>query len=171
MAKVAALLRKSLPNVTCNTGCKVESIGADSVTYSRDGKQESVPADLVLMAIGRSPNTKGLNLEGIGLDFDPRRGIRVDEQLRSGNLNLAELDLQHVDRNAELTENVIRKLRAGMMPPAGMPRPDAAAITALVASLESAIESGETPSTLACTRSESRSSLGCRRRSSARSAR
>ena len=39
---------------------------------------------------------------------------------------LDQLDLAHLGDHAEIGEKVVRKLRAGMMPPAGMPRPDAA---------------------------------------------
>ncbi len=35
-------------------------------------------------------------------------------------LTLDSLDLAHVGQNAEVWEKVVRKLRAGMMPPAGM---------------------------------------------------
>ena len=40
----------------------------------------------------------------------------------------------------ELAEKIIRMLDAGMMPPAGIPRPDATSQKAFVASLESAID-------------------------------
>src|SRR5690242_20570503 len=50
-----------------------------------------------------------------------------NDKLKSGNMTLTQLDLSHPDRNPELAEKVIRKLRAGMMPPAGMPRPTPAA--------------------------------------------
>ena len=43
-------------------------------------------------------------------------------------------------------EKVIRKVRAGMMPPAGMPRPDAAMLDAFVAHLETTIDRAATAS-------------------------
>src|SRR5439155_15379817 len=39
-------------------------------------------------------------------------------------LTLDSLDPAHVEKNADTWEKVVRKLRAGMMPPAGMRRPD-----------------------------------------------
>lgn len=42
-----------------------------------------------------------------------------NEKLKSGGMSLAGLDLVHPERNAELAERVIRKLNAGLMPPAG----------------------------------------------------
>ncbi len=58
----------------------------------------------------------------------------------TGGLTLEGADLEQVARDAELWEKVIRKLRAGMMPPPGEPRPDFAAEQALRASLEDAID-------------------------------
>src|SRR5579863_1475043 len=48
-----------------------------------------------------------------------------DEQKTSG-LSLQKLDLATVGDHPELWEKVVRKLRAGMMPPPGMPRPSLA---------------------------------------------
>ena len=59
----------------------------------------------------------------------------------AGGLTLEGADLAQVARDAETWEKVIRKLRAGMMPPPGEPRPDFAAEQALRASLEDAIDS------------------------------
>src|SRR5262245_31430203 len=48
-------------------------------------------------------------------------------------LTLDNFDLAHVRQNAEVAEKVVRKLRAGMMPPPGIKRPDPGTIKALVA--------------------------------------
>jgi len=53
---------------------------------------------------------------------------------------LSNADLSRVAENGEMWEKVIRKLRAGDMPPAGMPRPDAATHHALVSLLESTLD-------------------------------
>jgi hypothetical protein len=49
-------------------------------------------------------------------------------------------DLSRPPANAELWEKVIRKLRAGAMPPPGSPRPDQDAVHDFVASLETALD-------------------------------
>ena len=46
-----------------------------------------------------------------------------NDQARTANLSLENLDLTTVSEDAELWEKVVRKLRAGMMPPPGMGRP------------------------------------------------
>ncbi|HUO68279.1 MAG TPA: DUF1592 domain-containing protein [Gammaproteobacteria bacterium] len=59
----------------------------------------------------------------------------------AGGLALEGVDLEHVARNEQQWEKVIRELRAGLMPPPGEPRPDFAAEHALRTSLEDAIDS------------------------------
>ena len=53
-----------------------------------------------------------------------------NEKLKTGGLALDKLDLHRVGANAETWEKVVRKLRAGMMPPAGARRPDRQALDA-----------------------------------------
>ena len=60
-------------------------------------------------------------------------------KLKTANLLLDQLDLAHLGDHAEIGEKVVRKLRAGMMPPTGMPRPGPADIRRAVA-LESHVE-------------------------------
>jgi len=50
------------------------------------------------------------------------------------------LDLASVGSHAELWERVVLKVRAGVMPPAGMPRPDRATLDGLVGWLESQLD-------------------------------
>ena len=52
-----------------------------------------------------------------------------NERLKTGNLALDALDLSNVGAHAPVWEKVVRKLRAGVMPPAGRPRPDEATTT------------------------------------------
>jgi mono/diheme cytochrome c family protein len=53
---------------------------------------------------------------------------------------LDRLDFTRIAENGEMWEKVIRKMRAGAMPPAGMPRPDGAAHDALVSFLETTLD-------------------------------
>ena len=48
--------------------------------------------------------------------------------------------LAHVSQNAEVFEKVVRKLRAGMMPPPGAPRPDPAVLQTLAAGFENELD-------------------------------
>jgi pyruvate/2-oxoglutarate dehydrogenase complex dihydrolipoamide dehydrogenase (E3) component len=48
----------------------------------KEGRTSSLRAERILIAMGRDPNLKGLNLEGIGVEFD-RKGIKVDNRMRT----------------------------------------------------------------------------------------
>src|SRR5437867_5191736 len=64
-----------------------------------------------------------------------------NDRLRTGDLSLEKMDLQNVPEGAETWEKVIRKLRAGAMPPPGAPRrPDQAAADGFVSFLETSID-------------------------------
>jgi mono/diheme cytochrome c family protein len=62
------------------------------------------------------------------------------ERGKAGDLSLASFDAAKIEENGALTEKMIRKLRAGMMPPAGARRPEPAVINAMVASFESRMD-------------------------------
>ena len=63
-----------------------------------------------------------------------------NQRLKTANLALDTLSLAHPESAAVVWERAIRKLRAGMMPPPGAPRPAAADAQALAASLEDALD-------------------------------
>ncbi|HLW51525.1 MAG TPA: c-type cytochrome domain-containing protein, partial [Candidatus Angelobacter sp.] len=63
-----------------------------------------------------------------------------NQKLKTGGLMLDRLDLARIADSAETWEKVVRKLRAGMMPPLGLPRPNPAAYEALTVALESELD-------------------------------
>ncbi len=63
-----------------------------------------------------------------------------NEQLRTGGLALSTLDVTRAGEEPEIWEKVVRKLRTGAMPPAGMPRPDKATYDALATYLEGQLD-------------------------------
>ncbi len=58
----------------------------------------------------------------------------------SAGLKLDQLDPSHVEKNADTWEKVVRKIRAGMMPPAGDARPDPASYEAMTVFLENELD-------------------------------
>ena len=62
------------------------------------------------------------------------------ERGKAGGLSLAGFNAMRAQEQPEVVEKMIRKLRAGMMPPAGSKRPGAAAIEALTTALESRMD-------------------------------
>ena len=63
-----------------------------------------------------------------------------NQKLKTAGLQLDKMDLAHVGEQAEAWEKVVRKLRAGMMPPQGLPRPTPAAYEALTVALENELD-------------------------------
>lgn len=58
---------------------------ADSVTisYEKNGKEESVTASVVLVSAGRKPYTEGLNLDTIGVEMHENGRIKVNDSLQT----------------------------------------------------------------------------------------
>ncbi len=68
--------------VTSITECDAD---AYTVSYIRKGKEETVTAEKVLMAVGRRANVASLNLDDIGLEYT-QRGIVTDERTMQTNI-------------------------------------------------------------------------------------
>ena len=62
------------------------------------------------------------------------------ERLKTGGLILEKLDTTKVGDHAEIWEKVAEKLRGGMMPPPGMPRPDKATLDGLATWAENELD-------------------------------
>src|SRR4029434_6861211 len=63
-----------------------------------------------------------------------------NERLKTAGLALDGVSLSDIPAGAEVWEKVIRKVRAGMMPPVGVPRPDQSALDSLVTDLETTLD-------------------------------
>ena len=63
-----------------------------------------------------------------------------NDRLRTANLQLDTIDIEHVGVDPEVWEKVVRKLRARSMPPPGRPRPDEATYDGLASWLETALD-------------------------------
>ena len=67
----------------------VRDLGKEGEVVIKDneGGTSHLRAERILVAMGRDPNIKGLNLEGIGVELD-RKGIRVDERMRTSQKHI-----------------------------------------------------------------------------------
>ena len=63
-----------------------------------------------------------------------------NQRILTAGLALDTMDLARVGDDAAVWEHVVRRLRAGAMPPSGRPRPDAGAASAFVAWLEAELD-------------------------------
>ncbi|KAI5834011.1 dihydrolipoyl dehydrogenase [Schizophyllum commune Tattone D] len=59
-----------------------------AIEGAKDGKSDSLDADVVLVAVGRRPYTQGLNLEAIGLETDNKGRIVIDSQFNTSVPNI-----------------------------------------------------------------------------------
>jgi cytochrome c551/c552 len=63
-----------------------------------------------------------------------------NDALKTGGLSLEHISLDRASADAETLEKVVRKVRGGLMPPAGVKRPDRATLDAFAGSIETAID-------------------------------
>ena len=57
-------------------------------TTDKDGNKKDFDCDVVLVSVGRKPNTKGLNLEKIGLNLDDKNRIQTDKYFKTNLDNI-----------------------------------------------------------------------------------
>ena len=53
-----------------------------------DGMLRTIEGDEILVGIGRVPNVENLGLDAAGVKYDPRKGVLVDDNLRTSNRNI-----------------------------------------------------------------------------------
>jgi pyruvate/2-oxoglutarate dehydrogenase complex dihydrolipoamide dehydrogenase (E3) component len=86
----AAIVQESLrrDGVELVLGCRLQKVSKDArckrLHYTCEGGSESaLEVDEILVGAGRAPNVLGLGLEDVGVAFDERKGVEVDDFLRT----------------------------------------------------------------------------------------
>lgn len=120
-SEFAKQMRRALAPVSFNLGCKVTKVVEDGVEFlDASGATRKVQAELVLMSVGRRPNSKGL--EPLGLEMN-RAAVKVDERMRTsvpnvyaiGDLNGMSLLAHSAERMAEVAiDNIFGSKRQTM---------------------------------------------------------
>jgi dihydrolipoamide dehydrogenase len=90
-AEVAKLTQKLLTKQGMKFKLNTKVMGGDvssssvgiNVEAAKGGKEETLDADVVLVAIGRRPYTAGLGLDNIGLETDERGRLIIDQEFRT----------------------------------------------------------------------------------------
>jgi len=81
-----AFLREGLDLCLDATTTRVEKAGSGVRIHLKSSTGEkTVDADALLVSTGRVPNVEGLELEKAGVKYDTRRGVEVDDRLRTAN--------------------------------------------------------------------------------------
>ena len=68
-------ITKSKNNVTINT-------------INKEKKKNKIEADVVLISVGRKPNTKGLNLENVGVQIDEKGRVKINKNFQTNVKNI-----------------------------------------------------------------------------------
>ena len=89
-AVIAAALERDGVDLRFDTdAARVSAVpGGDWPAITIDTPGGSVEVDALLVATGRKPNVAGLGLEAAGVELDERRGVGVDDQLRTSNSSI-----------------------------------------------------------------------------------
>ncbi len=72
---------------------KVEKIKKNSnnavvSTISSEGTKKDFECDVVLISVGRKPNTEGLNLQKIGVELDEKKRVKTDKNFKTNQDNI-----------------------------------------------------------------------------------
>ena len=72
---------------------KVEQIKNNSTnaivsTIDKEGKKKDFDCDVVLVSVGRKPNTIGLNLDKVNIDLDKKNRIKTDKNFKTNQDNI-----------------------------------------------------------------------------------
>jgi dihydrolipoamide dehydrogenase len=68
-------------------GAKVTKLNGKEVTFEKDGAEQKITGEQVLLSVGRRANVAGIGLENIGVEFTPR-GVKVDKNCRTNIPNV-----------------------------------------------------------------------------------
>lgn len=138
---IAKRLRKQLEKqgVEFYMQSAVKCISDGKVTFERKGKEQSVEADKVLMAVGRRPVVEGYGLENTTIEHDAR-GIVVDDNMQTnvpgvyaiGDVN-ARMMLAHAAtmQGLHVVNHILSipdNIRLDIMPAAIFTNPEAACV-------------------------------------------
>jgi len=69
---------------------KIEKInnGARVFTLDKDGSNKNFDCDIVLISVGRKPNTQGLNIKAAEIELDEKQRIKTDKNFRTNQNNI-----------------------------------------------------------------------------------
>jgi pyruvate/2-oxoglutarate dehydrogenase complex dihydrolipoamide dehydrogenase (E3) component len=71
--------------LNCKTKRVEKKKGSKVIHIECGGKEEEIAVDEILAGAGRTPNVEGLNLETVGVKYDKREGVEVNEHLQTTN--------------------------------------------------------------------------------------
>jgi mono/diheme cytochrome c family protein len=103
-------------------------------TAGQSGSVRTAPSAGAVGATGASSASQGRSV------LDRYCVTCHNQRTKVAGLTLDTFDIAHPERDADLSEQVAGKLRAGAMPPVGMPRPDPATVDVVATWLETELD-------------------------------
>ena len=67
---------------------KKNNMGAIVSTMDKDGNKRDFDCDVVLISVGRKPNTNGLNIKAAGIELDDKQRIKTDKNFKTNQNNI-----------------------------------------------------------------------------------
>lgn len=74
--------------VSVITGADLKEIREGTAVYTKNGEEDTLDGDAILLATGRGPNTEGLHAERAGVELTKRGAVVTDKHLRTTAENI-----------------------------------------------------------------------------------
>jgi len=85
----ASMQRDGVQLLCCGKDVKISKTdGGKRLTLESHGRQHDVMVDEILVGVGRAPNVEGIGLETVGVEFDKKMGVKVNDRLQTTNSNI-----------------------------------------------------------------------------------
>jgi pyruvate/2-oxoglutarate dehydrogenase complex dihydrolipoamide dehydrogenase (E3) component len=69
--------------------CQIERVEKTSkgkiLYFTTKGQEEAIAVDEILVGVGRAPNVEDLNLDAVGVEYDQKQGVKVNDYLQTTN--------------------------------------------------------------------------------------
>lgn len=85
-----ALERDGVRLLCCGRNTQLQAAAEGKIRLMLASHEQSYDetVDQLLVAVGRAPNVQGMGLEAVGVEYDEKRGVTVDDRLRTTNSNI-----------------------------------------------------------------------------------
>lgn len=84
-----SMQRDGVQLLCCGKDVKISKTDVGKrLTLESHGRQYDVTVDEILVGVGRAPNVEGIGLETVGVEFDRKIGVKVNDCLQTTNPNI-----------------------------------------------------------------------------------
>lgn len=85
----ASMQRDGVQLLCCGKDVKIgKADGGKRLVLESHGRQYDVTVDEILVGVGRAPNVEEIGLETVGVEFDKKNGVKVNDRLQTANPNI-----------------------------------------------------------------------------------